>query len=126
MSETPLRNAWDRAVDRYRDMPAEAARFNVALLEALRPRWETRVRPDTSMFDVLFTRPDSTGHSHDERVEVSRESDERVRVALRRMAPRRSETRPAGPIVVTGDYVRPGNAVPVVESLLMQLAGEDV
>jgi hypothetical protein len=115
--------AWDRAIGRYRDIPVPAARFNVELLEALRPRWEGRVRPDTSMFDVLFTRPDATGYSYDEHVEVTRESDDRVRVALTRMVPGPGEAHPAGPVVVTGDFVRPENATTVVESFLMQLAG---
>ncbi len=105
--------AWDSAIDRYRDMPAPAAQLNVELLEALRPRWEGRVRPDTSMFDLLFTRPGSTGYSYDERVEVTRESDDRVRVVLTRMVPRLGETRPAGPVVVTGDFARPENATTV-------------
>lgn len=121
MTDQPVHDAWDRALERYRGLPVPAATFNVALLEALRPRWAARIRPDTSMFDLLFTALDSTGYSYDERVEVSYESDIRVRMALRRMASRRGETRPAGPVVVTGDYTRPENALPAVESLLMQL-----
>ncbi len=125
MTERLEAEAWDRAIGRYRDMPVPAARFNVELLEALRPRWEGRVRPDTSMFDVLFTRPDATGYSYDERVEMLWESENRVRSALRRMVPRPGETRQAGPAVVTGDFVRSENAMTVVESLLMQLVGEE-
>ena len=62
-----------------------AAQFNVTLLESLRPRWEARARPDSSMHVLLFTRFGATGYEYDERVEVSREADDRVRVVLRRM-----------------------------------------
>ena len=97
----------------------------MSLLEALRPQWEARVRPDTSMFTLLFTRPGSTGYSYDESVQVLVEAEERVAVTLVRMAPRRGEVRPSGPVVVTGDHARPENAQRVVEAFLMQLAGGD-
>ena len=119
------REAWLSAIGRYREIPQPVARFNVRLLESLRPQWEGRVRPDTSMFKLLFTRPGSSGYSYDERVEVLVEAEERVAVSLVRMVPRRGEVRASGPVVVTGDYARPENAHKVVAALLMQLAGED-
>ena len=75
-----------------------------------------------SMFTLLFTRPEATGYEFDERVEVLMEHSDRVRVALVRMAPRRGESRPAGPVTATGDFVKPANAQPAVEALLHQLA----
>lgn len=113
---------WDAALDSFRGITNAAAQFNVELLEQLRPRWNVGVRPDTSMFRVLFTRYGATGHEFDERVEVLYETPDRVRVAFVRLVPRRGETRPAGRVVVAGDLVRPENAGPVVESFLMQLS----
>jgi hypothetical protein len=113
--------AWDAALARYRDAEAPAASFNVALLKALRARWGLTLRPDTSMFSLLFTRPATTGYHADGRVEVLFEDDSRVRMALVRQVPRRGESRPAGRVTVTGDYTRPENALPAVEALLLQL-----
>ena len=118
--------AWDRALEHYRDIDAPAARFNVELLLALRPRWGGAVRPDTSMFDVLFTPPGTTGYNFDERVEVAMESADRVRLAFVRQVPRRGERNPAGPVTIAGDFVRPETAPTAVEALLLQLADPDV
>jgi hypothetical protein len=118
------RRAWDAALDRYRDLAADIGGFNVDLLERLGPSWQSRVRPDTSMFTVMFTRHGQTGYQYDERVEVEREAPDRVRVTFVRQVPRRGERRPAGPVVVAGDFARPENAGAVVESFLMQLAGD--
>ncbi|WP_028047273.1 hypothetical protein [Cellulomonas sp. URHE0023] len=125
MPNEELRDAWDKALDRYADLDAAAARFNVTLLEMLRPRWESSVRPDTSMFMLLFTRPEVTGYHFDERVEVIVEAADRVRLAFVRNAPRRGEVLPAGPVTVTGDYTRPANAMQAVEALLFQLASPE-
>jgi hypothetical protein len=116
-----LASAWDAAEARYSDMNAPVARFNTALLQALRPGWGEAVRPDTSMFTLLFTRPGIAGYEADERVEVLVEAKDRVRMALVRQVPRRGESRPAGPVTVTGDYTDPENALPAVEALLFQL-----
>lgn len=120
-----LREAWDAALDRYRELDNWAAQFDVTLLEQLRGRWEHTVRPDTSMFRLLFTRPGSTGYHFDECVEVEPEASNRVRMALVRQVPRRGEKTPAGPVTVTADYTRPENALPAVEALLLQLADPD-
>lgn len=125
MSPEVARDAWDVAIDRYRDLTSPPAAFNVGLLDWLRPHWKARVRPSTSMFTLEFTRYGSTGYSYDERVDVLFEAADRVRVSLVRRVPRRGESRPAGPVVVTGDFVRPENAGPVVESFLLQLANLD-
>ncbi len=120
--DSDLADVWDATESRYEDIDAPVARFNVGLLQALRPRWGKTIRPDTSMFTLLCTRPDTTGYTADERVEVQMEADDRVRVALVRQVPRRGETRPPGPVTVTGDCTRPENALRAVESLLFQLA----
>jgi hypothetical protein len=120
-----LRGAWDSAINRYREIPQPVAQFNLSLLESLRPQWANQIRPDTSMFKLLFTRPGSTGYGYDERVEVLVEAEDRLAVSLVRMVPRRGKVRAAGPVVVTGDYARPENAYRVVAAFLMQLAGED-
>jgi hypothetical protein len=70
--------AWDAALDRYRGIEGDVSRFNVGLLQALRPRWGDAVRPDTSMFRILFTRPNTTGYEADERVEVEVEPGDRI------------------------------------------------
>lgn len=113
--------AWLRAHARYADMDNPTARFNTQLLEALRPRWQSVVRPDTSMFTLLFTRPDRTGYDYDERVSVLFESADRVRIEFERTVARRGEDRLAGPITVAGDFTRPENAYPAVEAMLLQL-----
>lgn len=124
MQDEELRAAWDAALERYREVPA--ARFNVTLLEQLRPRWEQVVCPRTSMFRLLFIRAGTAGNPYeaDARVQVELEvdRDERVRMEFVRQVPRRGETRPAGPVTVTGDFTRPENALPAVEALLYQLA----
>ena len=125
MNSDQLVTAWDGAATRYRDVEGPAAAFNVALLMALQPRWGSVLQPDTSMFRLLFTRPGTTYYDADERVEVLFETDNRVRMALTRRVPRRGESRPAGPVTVTGDYTRPENALPAVEALLLQLADPD-
>lgn len=122
MPSADLEDAWTRALTRYAELDVGPARFNVTLLEALRDRWASTVRPDTSMFILLFTRPGSTGYKFDERVEVILESEDRVRMALVRNTPRRGEDRPVGPMTVTGDYTHPANALLAVEALLFQLA----
>jgi len=122
MQPFDLPSAWTAATQRYADTDNPTARFNVHLLEALRPRWEEAVRPDTSMFTLLFSRPNTTGYKADERVEVLLEAEGRVRMALVRQVPRRNESRPAGPVTVTGDYTEPQNALPAVEALLHQLS----
>lgn len=125
MGEDELREAWDAALDRYRELDNWAAQLNVTLLEQLQGRWGHAVRPDTSMFRLLFTRPGSTGYHFDERVEVEPEPGGRVRMAFVRQVPRRGETTPVGPVTVTADYTRPENALPAVEALLLQLADPD-
>lgn len=117
-----LVDAWDKASRRYREIDNEPARLNVRILEQLRLQWQDHVRPDTSMFTLLFTRPDETGYDYTERVEVKWEAPDRVRLALVREMPRRGETRPAGPKVVTGDFTKPANTLPTLEALLFQLA----
>jgi hypothetical protein len=97
----------------------------MSLLESLRPQWEDRVRPDMSMFKLLFTRPGSTGYSFDERVEVLVEAEDRVGVRLARMMPRRGKDQAAGPVVIAGDYARLENAHQVVVAFLMQHADAD-
>ncbi|TQL04600.1 hypothetical protein [Cellulomonas sp. SLBN-39] len=114
---------WNDALSRYREIAVDAARYNVALLETLRSAWQPLVRPDTSMFRVLFTRYGQTGYEYHERIEVEYESTDRVRIALARQVPRRGDDRRVGPVIVAGDFARPENSVPVVESFLMQLAG---
>jgi hypothetical protein len=103
-------------------MDNSTARFNVGLLNALRPRWVETVRPDTSMFTLQFTRPDTTGYRADERVDVLFETEGKVSMQLVRQVPRRGESRIAGPVTVTGDYTKPDNAISAVEALLHQLA----
>lgn len=125
MDVDDLAAAWDVAEARYSEMDAPVARFNVALLRELRPRWEAVVRPDTSMFTVLFTRPGILAYGADELVEVLVEAEDRVRMALIREVPRREESGPAGPMTVTGDFTKPENAVPAVEALLFQITRHD-
>jgi hypothetical protein len=123
MTDSRLPVAWDAARDRYDSMDNDWARFNVALLTALRVRWESRVRPDTSMFTLLFTRPNETGYRFTERVRVEYEPD-RVAMSLERDLPRQSLSQSGGLVVVAGDFTRPENAIPAVEALLYQLAGD--
>lgn len=101
------------------------AQFNVKLLTELRPAWEAKVQPDTSMFRLLFTPNGTRSYMAPERVVVEYETDQKVQVHLSRMVPRPREADPAGSVVVTADYVRPENAGPVVESFLMQLQTDD-
>jgi hypothetical protein len=117
-----LGEAWDHAHQRYADIDADVAAFNTALLAALRDRWEQAVRPDTSMFTLLFTRPGETGDRFTERVEVEWQGPSRVAMVLVRDAPRISPAASGGPWTVTGDMTRPENALPAVEALLLQLA----
>lgn len=122
-SDAATRAPWDAVLNRYRDLATDAATFNVFLLEQLRPTWQAHVRPDTSMFTLLFTRHGETGYDFHERVEVNYETPDRVRLAFARQAPRRAGQRSIGPVVVTGDFARPENAPAVVENFLMQLSG---
>jgi len=118
-----MREAWARAEERYSHLThLPVGLFNTTLLAALAPRWRTAVRPDTSMFTLVFTRSDETGYEFTERVEVQWESHERVRMALVRDAGRRSLAQPGGRATVAGDFTRPENALPAVEALLHQLA----
>lgn len=117
---------WTLAQERYANLASlHAGAFNGALLTALAPRWRTAVRPDASMFMLLFTRPDETGYEFTERVEVLWEGEDRVRMALVREVPRRSLEQPGGRVIVAGDFTRPENALPAVEALLHQLASPD-
>jgi len=120
-----VEDAWDVAIARSRTLDVPAARLNLALLDALRPRWAGAVRPDTSMLTLLFTRPGETGYAFSERVEVQWETEGRVRLALVRDVPRRGLERPGGRVTVAGDFTRPENALPAVEALLLQLATPD-
>jgi hypothetical protein len=117
-----LGEAWDTAHQRYADIDADVAAFNTALLAALRDRWGQSVRPDTSMFILLFTRPGETGFRFTERVEVEWQGQSRVRMVLVRDVPRISPAANGGQWTVTGDIARPENALPAVEALLLQLA----
>jgi len=114
--------AWDAALARSRETSHAQAIFNVELLEQLRPRWESSVRPDTSMWTLLFTVPDETGYRFTNRVEVAWQASDRVSMSLVVDRPQRSLTEPGGRAVVTGDFTRPENALPAVEALLWQLA----
>jgi len=117
-----LQRAWDVAIGRYRSSDVPAARQNVGLLDALHARWGRVVRPDTSMFMLLFTRPGETGYEFNERVEVLWEAEDRIRLALVRDVPRRGLERPGGRVTVAGDFTTPENVLPAVEALLLQLA----
>lgn len=118
--------AWDAALARNRETSHAQAIFNVDLLEQLRPRWEASVRPDTSMWTLLFTLPDETGYRFTNRIEVAWQAPDRVSMSLVTDRPRRSLTEPGGRAVVTGDFTRPENALPTVEALLWQLAEPSV
>ncbi|MCC2315601.1 hypothetical protein [Cellulomonas xiejunii] len=122
MAADDVEDAWDVAAARFRALDVPAAHLNLALLDALHPRWAGAVRPDTSMFTLLFTRPGETGYAFSERVEVRWEAEDRVRMALVRDVPRRGLERPGGRVVVAGDFTRPENALPALEALLLQLA----
>jgi hypothetical protein len=124
MTDSALPAAWDAARDRYGAMDNERARFNVELLTALRTRWESKVRPDTSMFTLLFTRPNETGYRFTERVRVEYEPN-RVEMILERDLSRQSLSQAGGRIVVAGDFTKPENALPAVEALLYQVSGDD-
>jgi hypothetical protein len=117
-----LSEAWDYVHQRYADIDADVAAFNTALLAALRDRWGQSVRPDTSMFTLLFTRPGETGFRFTERVEVQWQGPSRVAMLLVRDVPRISPAANGGPWTVTGDITQPENALPAVEALLLQLA----
>jgi hypothetical protein len=117
-----LARAWDGAIERYIGLEFASATFNVGLLTSLRPRWQAAVSPDTSMFRLLFNRPGETFFGFTERVHVEWRTGERVEMALVRMVPRASGGVPLGPVIVTGDFTRPLNALPAVEALLYQLA----
>jgi len=121
-----LSDQWQQALGRYKEMDLPIAKFNTALILALRPSWEHRVRIVTSMFRLLFVHPGSTKWPFNEQVVVEYEkSKDRVSVSLNRDAPRRGDPRPVGGVVVAGDFVRPENAIPVVESFLVQIASQD-
>lgn len=113
---------WDSLLAWYRDTDNDLARFNVELLEQLRERWGASVRPDRSMWTMLFTVPGETGYQFTNRVEVVWQSPDRVEMKLVSDQRRRSLTEPGGRAVVTGDFTRPENALPAVEALLWQLA----
>lgn len=114
--------AWDAAEAQYQQIPGACARFNVELLRELRRRWSNAIRPDTSMLQLLFTRPDETGYHFTERVEVTMKSDEVIEMALVRDVPRGGLAQAGGVVVVTGDFTAPERALPAVEALLLQLA----
>jgi hypothetical protein len=122
----PLGQAWDEAIERYAsiDPPHFISQFNVTLLEALRPRWEGRLRVNTSMYRLMFTRPDE--HHYDqsttEWVSAELRREDQVELALMRRKPRRGLDLPGGEGVVTGAFTKPTNVLPALEALLMQLS----
>jgi len=120
-----LHDQWQDALDRYDAIDAPIAKFNAALIRELRPSYEHRVRVVTSMFRLWFMHPETTTWPFEELVQVDYETDDRVSISLRRNAPRRGDPRPVGPVVVAGDMARPENALPVVESFLMQIARQE-
>jgi len=124
MTHDDLVDQWQHALDRYSEIDTPIAKFNVVLISALRPDWEHRVRIATSMFRLVFVSPGTTSWPFDEHVDVEYENDLRVSVSLVRVVPRRGDPRPVGPVVVAGDIVRPENAIPVVESFLVQIASQ--
>jgi hypothetical protein len=119
-----LRDRWQAALDLYDAIDAPVAKFNSALIRALRPNWEDRVRIVTSVVTLWFTHPETT-YPFEARVQVEYEADDRVSVSLRKLVPRRDLTHTGGVFVVSGDFVRPENAAPVVESFLMQVAAPE-
>jgi len=123
VEQEELSTQWNAVRARYADMDNMTARFNVTLLDALLASWAETVRPDTSMFTVLFTLPGQSGYEFHERVEVLMDAHDRVRMALVRQVPRRGGGRIVGSVTVTGDYTQPENALPAVEALLYQLDG---
>ena len=62
----PLEEAWADALARYASVapPNYVSDFNIDLLRRLHSRWGTQLRVNTSMFRLLFTRPDE--HHYDE------------------------------------------------------------
>lgn len=121
-SGADLDAAWDAAEARYREIPAAPARFNAELLRQLRRCWSEAIRPDTSMFQLLFTRPDETGYHFTERVQVTWKSEQVIEMALVRDVPRVGLASAGGLVLVTGDFTAPERALPAVEALLLQLA----
>lgn len=121
-ASTELLEAWDAADRRFGSMGFPAATLIRDFLTQLRPRWEARVRPDTSMATLLFTRPGETGHRFSERVEVAVEAEDRARMAFVRDIPRAGLDKVGGRQTVAGDFTRPENMTPAVEALLRQLA----
>lgn len=85
------------------------------------------MRVNTSMFRLMFTRPDE--HHYDEStsefVRAELVGEGKVELALVRRVPRRSLEQAGGEGVVTGDFTRPDNAVPALEALLLQLCPPD-
>lgn len=124
MTSDDLQDQWQGALDRYDAIDTPIAEFNAALIRALRPSWEHRVRVATSMFRLWFMHPETATWPFEELVQVEYETDDRVSISLRRNAPRRGDARPVGPVIVAGDITRPENALPVVESFLMQIASQ--
>lgn len=130
MTGQPLQEvgaSWDACEERYARAENELGRFNVALLRSLRPRWETAVRPSTWMYKIIFTRANATWYPLEKAGEwvavEHRLGEDVVEMALWRMAPRRGDPKPIGPVVVTGDFTRERNVGPALEALLVQLAG---
>lgn len=117
-----LLEAWDAADRRFGSIGHPVATLIRDLLAQLRPRWESSVRPDFSMWTLLFTRPGETGYRFSECVEVSVEAEDRVRMTLVRDIPRVGLGKVGGRQTVAGDFTRPENMTPAVEALLHQLA----
>lgn len=119
-----LPDKWRHAFDRYDGIDAPFAQFFARLIRELRPTWEHRVRPVRFWDGLTFAASTLPGPRFDERVEVQWQNVDRISVSLSRAAPMRDSPRLAGYVVVAGDFVRPENAVAVVESFLLQIESE--
>jgi hypothetical protein len=122
----PLTVVWDQTLERYASVEPQhdLAAFNVGVLQALRPRWGDRLRVDTFMYRLLFTRPHERVYEYDALDWVYAEWTQpaRVEMALVRRVARRSLDQPGSEAVVTGDFTKPENVLPALEALLWQLA----
>jgi hypothetical protein len=127
---------WPDAIDRYQQDPSNAvAELNVALLSALRDRWEPVIHVETSMlFDLNLTPAGRT--VRDVKAPLSfvqvrhqspadNQSGLVVKVSLVQYTPRASLSEPGGHATVAGDLCRAENAPVVVESFLFQIADPD-